>query len=80
MATLPGLGSPQMTAKELWSLDIDSKTEPQSEVCHILRSAITGMCEENAELSKQLRELQEKLAEVEAKLARENQELAEVQE
>ena len=62
-----------MTAKELWSLDIDSKTEPQSEVCHILRSAITGMCEENAEL-------QEKLAEVDAKLVRESQELAEVQE
>ena len=57
-------------------MDIDSKTE----VCHILRSAITGMCEENAELSKQLRELQEKLAEVEAKLVRESQELAEVQE
>ena len=57
-------------------MDIDSKTE----VCHILRSAITGMCEENAELSKQLRELQEKLVEVEAKLVRESQELAEVQE
>ena len=38
------------------------------------------MCEENAELSKQLRELQEKLAEVKAKLARQSQELAEVQE
>ena len=76
MATLPGLSSPQMTARELWSLDSDSKTV----VCHRLRSARTGMCEENAELSKQLRELQEKLAEVEAKLARKNQELAEVQE
>ena len=65
-----------MTARELRSLDIDSKTV----VCHRLRLARTGMCEENAELSKQLRELQEKLAEVEAKLARENQELAEVQE
>ena len=76
MATLPGLSSPQMTARELRSLDIDSKTV----VCHRLRSARTGMCEENAELSRQLRELQEKLAEVEAKLARESQELAEVQE
>ena len=50
-----------MTARELRSLDIDSKTV----VCHRLKSVRTGMCEENAELSKQLRELQEKLAEVE---------------
>lgn len=38
------------------------------------------MCEENAELSKQLRELQEKLMGVETKLAEESQELANVQE
>ena len=65
-----------MTARELRSLDIDSTTV----VCHRLRSARTGMCEESVELSKQLRELQEKLMEVEAKLAQESQELANVRE